>query len=93
MLLTPLESKLYRYLTEHSEQICSRAELEQAIWQEKRPGNRDVLDQLVGRLRSKIETRPETPQLLIAVRKTGYIFLASKTEREKEHPCLPNAPT
>jgi hypothetical protein len=72
--LTHLESKLYSYLVEHIGQTCSREQLEKAIWGNKVPESRDALEQLVKRVRGKLEPNPDRPIYLLNVRRQGYLL-------------------
>ena len=72
--LTPLESKLYSYLAEHMGQACSRTQLQAAIWGDKLPNSPDALEQLVKRVRGKIEPNRDQPQHLISIRGQGYLL-------------------
>jgi len=72
--LTPLESKLYTYLAEHVGQTCSREQLQKVIWGDKLPSSRDALEQLVKRVRGKIEQNPDRPIYLLNVRGQGYLL-------------------
>jgi len=72
--LTHLELKLYNVLAEHTGQACSRSQLQAAIWGKKLPNSPDALEQLVKRVRSKIEPDREHPQYLISIRGQGYLL-------------------
>lgn len=72
--LAPLESRLYRYLADHTGHACSRNELQEAIWGEHLPTSRDALEQLVKRVREKIEPDPERPNHLLTIRGQGYLL-------------------
>lgn len=72
--LAPLENKLFNYLAQNIERTCGRAELHQAIWGDKLPRSRDALEQLIKRIREKIEPRPEYPEYLLTVRGQGYLL-------------------
>jgi hypothetical protein len=72
--LTPLESKLYNYLSEHAEQTCTREQLQKVIWEDKPPASPDALEQLVRRVRGKIEPNPDQPIYLLNVRGQGYFL-------------------
>jgi len=69
-----LEKKLFSYLFTHSEQTCARTELQTAIWEDKQPTSPDALEQLIKRIREKIEPLPEFPQYLLTVRGQGYLL-------------------
>jgi hypothetical protein len=70
--LTSMESKLYNYLAENVGQTCSRDRLQKVIWGDKLPTSRDALEQLVKRVRGKIEPNPDRPIYLQNVRGQGY---------------------
>ena len=78
--LAPLEYKLFNYLAQNIERTCGRAELHQALWGDKLPRSRDALEQLIKRLREKIEPHPEYPEYLLTIRGQGYLL----RERSKE---------
>lgn len=71
--LAPKEFALLAYLHERAGQVCSKDEICQAVWPEC---PHDVFDyqveNLVRRLRSKIEPDPADPQLLLTMRGLGY---------------------
>jgi hypothetical protein len=71
---TPLELKLYTYLAEHVGHTCSREQLQKVIWGDKLPSSRDALEQLVKRVRGKIEPNPDRPIYLLNVRGQGYLL-------------------
>jgi DNA-binding winged helix-turn-helix (wHTH) protein len=75
--LAPLENKLFSYLARNIERTCERAELHQAIWGDKPPRSRDALEQLIKRIREKIEPHPEFPEYLLTVRGQGYLLRES----------------
>jgi len=72
--LTLLESKLYNYLAEHAEQTCTREQLKKVVWGSNPPSSPDALEQLVKRLRGKIEPNPDQPTYLLNVRGQGYLL-------------------
>lgn len=78
--LTHLESKLYSYLVEHIGQTCSREQLRKAIWGNKPTQSRDALEQLVKRVRGKIETNPDQPAYLLNVRGQGYLLRSTPSK-------------
>jgi hypothetical protein len=77
---TPLETRLYTYLLEHLGQTCSREQLHQVLWGAKPPKSPDALEQLVKRVRGKIERRPEQPEYLLNVRGQGYLLRSDPAE-------------
>jgi len=71
--LAPKEFTLLAYLTENEGQICSKDEIGKAVWPEYQDGVYDYqIENLVRRLRTKLETDSTTPQLLLTVRGRGY---------------------
>ena len=72
--LAPLEYKLFSYLAQNIERTCGRAELHQALWGDKLPRSRDALEQLIKRIREKMEPHPEYPEYLLTVRGQGYLL-------------------
>lgn len=74
--LTAREAMLYRYLADRVGIACDRADLIEAVWgpgaSTTESGN---LEQLVRRLRAKIEPPPGKPaQVLLSVHGTGYML-------------------
>jgi two-component system, OmpR family, response regulator len=76
--LTSMEFDLLKVFTEHPNQVLSRDQLLNATrnrdWQ---PFDRSI-DIRIARLRRKIETDPELPQLIKTVRNAGYMYIPSR---------------
>jgi len=71
--LSPKEFALLAYLYEHRGQVCSKDEIGYAVWPEYQQGVYDYqIENLVRRLRSRIEPDANNPQLLLTVRGLGY---------------------
>jgi len=71
--LSPKEFALLAYLYEHCGQVCSKDDIGYAVWPEYRQGVYDYqIENLVRRLRSRIEPDPNNPQLLLTMRGLGY---------------------
>jgi hypothetical protein len=71
--LSPKEFALLAHLYSHPGQVCSKDEIGIAVWPEYQEGVYDYqVENLVRRLRSKLEADPGDPQLLITVRGRGY---------------------
>ncbi len=71
--LAPKEFTLLVYLAEHEGQVCSKDDIGKAVWPEYQDGVYDYqIENLVRRLRTKLETDSTTPQLLLTVRGRGY---------------------
>jgi DNA-binding response OmpR family regulator len=71
--LAPKEFDLLAFLYQRQGQVCSKDEIGTAVWPEYQDGVYDYqIENLVRRLRSKLETDPTTPQILLTVRGRGY---------------------
>jgi DNA-binding response OmpR family regulator len=71
--LSPKEYALLFYLYEHRGQICSKDDIGLAVWPEYQDGVFDYqIENLVRRLRSRIEPDAANPQLLLTARGRGY---------------------
>ncbi len=87
--LSPKEFSLLAYLYDNRGKVCSKDEIGQTVWSEyKRSGPVDgsgiydyQIENLVRRLRTKIESDANMPVLLITVRGLGYKLLG-KTDME-----------
>jgi len=78
-ILTSSEFKLLKYLLQNENRIIERDEIIKAVWQDtkSREGVTDqALDQLVFRLRKKIENDPNNPSHLQTVKGRGFRFTA-----------------
>jgi pSer/pThr/pTyr-binding forkhead associated (FHA) protein len=75
--LSPKEFTLLAYLSEHRGQVCSKDDISSAVWPEYHEPVYDYqIENLVRRLRTKIEIDPANPQLLLTVRGLGYKLIA-----------------
>lgn len=72
--LTPLEARLLRLLLNHVGNIVPTERILSHVWGTREAGNRQLLKQLVHRLRQKIERDPAHPQLLQNVPNAGYLI-------------------
>ncbi len=73
--LSPKEFALLAHLYERRGKVCSKDEIGRAVWPEytSDSGIYDYqIENLVRRLRTKIETDPNSPQALLTVRGMGY---------------------
>jgi pSer/pThr/pTyr-binding forkhead associated (FHA) protein len=72
--LAPKEFALLAFLHQRSGQICSKDDISGAVWPEyQAEGVYDYqVENLMRRLRSKLELDPANPQLLLTVRGLGY---------------------
>ena len=74
--LSPKEFALLAYLYERQGQVCSKDAIGENVWPEYQEGVYDYqIENLVRRLRSKLELDPANPQLLLTVRGLGYKLL------------------
>jgi DNA-binding response OmpR family regulator len=69
--LTPLEWRLFELLRSNPGEVQSFDAIMEHVWGSNR-GDRDILRQLVHRLRYKIETDPATPSCIMTVPGRGY---------------------
>jgi len=78
--LSPKEFALLGYLYEHRGQVCSKDDIGYAVWPEYRQGVYDYqIENLVRRLRSRIEPDPNNPQLLLTLRGLGYKLITQES--------------
>jgi pSer/pThr/pTyr-binding forkhead associated (FHA) protein len=80
--LSPKEFSLLAYLYDNRGKVCSKDEIGRTVWSEYQAGIYDYqIENLVRRLRTKIESDANMPILLITVRGLGYKLLG-KTDME-----------
>jgi len=71
--LSPKEFSLLAYLYDKRGRVCSKDDIGRAVWAEYQEGIFDYqIENLVRRLRTKIETDANAPQLLLTMRGLGY---------------------
>ena len=71
--LSPKEFALLSFMYERRGQVCSKDEIGEAVWPEYSDGVYDYqIENLVRRLRSRIEPDPASPQMLLTARGMGY---------------------
>jgi len=71
--LAPKEFALLVYLHQHGGQVCSKDDIGLAVWPEYQEGIYDYqIENLIRRLRAKLEPDPANPQLLLTIRGLGY---------------------
>jgi DNA-binding response OmpR family regulator len=71
--LSTKEFALLRLLFENRGKVCSKDEIGHVVWSEYQSGVFDYqIENLVRRLRKKIETDPRSPQLVLTMRGLGY---------------------
>ncbi|WP_306187266.1 response regulator transcription factor [Streptomyces sp. MK5] len=74
MALAPSELKLLLYLSAAPEQVFSRQQLLEHVWEHSYHGDARLVDACVRRLRNKIEDQPGSPRYIQTVRGFGYRF-------------------
>lgn len=76
--LSPKEFALLTYLYARRGQVCSRDDIGRMVWPEYQAGGifDYQIENLVRRLRTRIEMDPTTPILLLTVRGLGYKLIA-----------------
>ncbi len=72
--LTNLEFRLLQYLLVNAEHAIPAERLTHHVWGYQGIGDRQLLKQLVHRLRQKIESNPAQPQYVITVAGIGYML-------------------
>jgi pSer/pThr/pTyr-binding forkhead associated (FHA) protein len=80
--LSPKEFSLLAYLYQNRGKVCSKDEIGRTVWSEYQSGIYDYqIENLIRRLRTKIESDANLPVLLITLRGLGYKLLG-KTDME-----------
>ncbi len=75
--LTNLEFRLFQYLFVNADHPLSAERLTQHVWGYAGAGDRQLLKQLVHRLRQKIEHDPAVPRYLLTMAGSGYLLQTS----------------
>lgn len=75
--LTPLETRFLQLLFAHGGRTVPTERLLVHVWGNRAGGNRQLLKQLVHRLRHKIEQNPADPKLVKTVPNAGYLLDSS----------------
>ncbi|HEX9139447.1 MAG TPA: response regulator transcription factor [Steroidobacteraceae bacterium] len=70
--ITPLEARLLQLLVAHNTQVVQTDRLLVHIWGHRGGGDRQLLKQLVHRLRQKIDDDPEQPRWIETIPSVGY---------------------
>jgi DNA-binding response OmpR family regulator len=70
--LTKLEFRMLQLMVAHAGQAIETERLLQHVWGRSASGDRQLLKQLVHRLRQKIEADPAAPRFLLTVPGVGY---------------------
>lgn len=74
--LTPMEFELLYVLACNAGEVISRANLLKSVWGYEDAGDTRLVTVHIQRLRAKVESNPEHPQIIRTVRGIGYKFVA-----------------
>jgi len=75
--LSAKEFALLAYLYQHQGEVCTKDGIGRAVWPEYEDAVYDYqVENLVGRLRRKIESNPSEPTMLVTLRGLGYKLVA-----------------
>jgi two-component system OmpR family response regulator len=69
--LTAREFSLLEFLARHAGEVVSRTTILEHVWDQHFPGDSNIVDVYVGRLRRKLD-RPGAPELIRTARGAGY---------------------
>ena len=75
--LTPSEFRLLDLLAQRPQQVFTRRQIMQHLWQSDHIGDEHACDVHVSNVRRKIERDPERPERLVTVRGFGYKLMAA----------------
>lgn len=78
--LTNLEFRLLHYLIVNAGHTLPFDRLTNHVWGYRGMGDRQLLKQLVHRLRQKVESNPAEPQYVVTVAGIGYLLQATQDE-------------
>jgi two-component system OmpR family response regulator len=70
--LTAREFAVLEFMARHADEVVSREQLLEHVWDESYDGSTNVVDVYVGYLRKKLERRPFRGQLIRTVRGVGF---------------------
>ena len=78
-ILTPSEFKLLRFLIQNKNRVCEKEEIINAVWKDSKTqeGVTDqALDQIIYRLRKKVEEDPNNPIFITTSKGRGFKFVS-----------------
>ena len=70
--LSPTEFKLLRFLLLHRDQVVSKSQILDHVWEYDFDGNASVVENYISYLRKKVDDRE--PKLIHTVRGFGYVL-------------------
>jgi len=76
-LLSPQEFRLLRFLIQNEGKIIGRDEIIEAVWTDVKSQegiSDEAIDQMIFRLRKKIEDEPQAPKHIVTVKGLGVRF-------------------
>ena len=74
--LSPLEFKIMKFLIDHRDQVVTRDQMLDAVWDYRSFPFTRTVDMHIAKLRKKIEKTPNTPRHIVTVHGAGYKFIA-----------------
>jgi two-component system alkaline phosphatase synthesis response regulator PhoP len=72
--MTAREFRLLRHFIEHRDEVVTRDQLLDSVWDYDEPPLTRTVDMHVAKLRKKIEDHPDEPRWLVTVHRAGYKF-------------------
>ena len=72
--LTPTEGRLLHHMMRNAGLVVTHSSLADSVWGEDYPGAIDSLKVYIRRLREKLETNPQSPQLILTKPGVGYLM-------------------
>jgi len=75
LALSALEFAVIQYLIERCGEVVSREQLLNDVWGHQSFSTTRSVDNLVARLRQKLESHPHEPRHILTVHRTGYKFV------------------
>lgn len=81
--LAPLEYELLVLLYERENEVIPKSHISRVLWNEEyvpNPKNDGRIEQLVSRLRRKIESDPSSPKFVVNIPRRGYVFSRRKSD-------------
>ncbi len=73
--MTTREFDLLMFLAERPDRVVTRAQILDQVWGGDYEGTERTIDNFIGRLRQKIESSPDRPEIIQTVRGVGYRFV------------------